>query len=243
MNTIRRALLVVVIFAIDSASLAFADEAKEVREQILPGPNGVIVKIRMQGPYDAETPLQIVCFFKHKESGDKTLGAAVELDKKLGGAISSLRNRGEFVGDELETILLTSPKDSIKPRLLLLIGLGDEESLSLQRMERVGRTALREASRLGIRQAAFAPLIRDQGNAKLPAGDVGQAVLRGVLLAYQTEMALQKEGLSNEYNLEQWVVEAGPTFFDETVAGVQRAIQEANSSLSKRSDRPFSKRN
>src|SRR5690349_11512939 len=141
MYTICRTLLVAVMFVFGSASLTCADETKEVREQALPGPNGVTVKVRMQGPYDAETPLQIVCYFKHKEAGDKTLGAAVELDKRLGGAISSLRNRGEFAGDELETFLLASPKNSIKSQLLLLIGLGDEESLSLERMERVGRTA------------------------------------------------------------------------------------------------------
>src|SRR5207249_3835627 len=137
-----------------------------------------------------------VCYFKHKKSGDKTLGAAVELDKKLGGVIASLRNRGEFVGDELETLVLAPPKDTIKPKLLLLVGLGDENSLSLERMERIGRTALRAAAKLGVKRAAFAPLIRDQGNSKLDAGDVEQAVTKGLLLAYDTEKRLQKEGLA-----------------------------------------------
>src|SRR5262249_48840096 len=111
---------------------ATAEEAKEVS---LDAPNKLAVKVRAQAPYDAEVPLQVVCYFKHKESGDKTLGAAVELDKKLGGVIASLRSRGEFAGDELETLLLTPSKDTIKPKLLLLIGLGDEASLSLDRLE------------------------------------------------------------------------------------------------------------
>src|SRR4051812_11907991 len=75
-----------------------ADGAKEVA---LDAPNQVAVKVRMLAPYDAETPLQVVCYFKHKEAGDRTLGAAAELDEKLGGVIASLRNRGEFAGDGL----------------------------------------------------------------------------------------------------------------------------------------------
>jgi len=62
-------------------------------------------------------------------------GAPVELDKKLGGVIASLRERGEFVGDELETLLIIPPKDSIKAKALLLVGLGAEENLSLRVLE------------------------------------------------------------------------------------------------------------
>jgi hypothetical protein len=96
--------------------------------------------------------------------GCKTTHGAVELDKRLGGVIPSLRNRKEFAGDHLETLLLTPSKGAIKPKALLLIGSGDEEALSLEWMERVGRAALREPTRLGVERVAFAPLTRDQGN-------------------------------------------------------------------------------
>src|SRR4051812_31329916 len=124
--------------------LALADDRQAVKETSLGGPGGLKLTVRMQGPYDADVPLQVVCYFKHKAAGDTTLGAAVELDAKLGGVITSLRNRGEFVGDELETFLLSPPEGTIKPKLLLLVGLGDEASLSLDTMERVGRVAVRE---------------------------------------------------------------------------------------------------
>src|SRR6516225_264433 len=131
-------------------------------------------------------------------------GAPVELDKRLGGVIGSLRERGEFVGDQLETLLIIPPKDAIKARALLLVGLGDEDALSLKLMEGVGRVAVREASRLGIGRVAFAPLIRDQGNSKLGTGDVGTAVVRGMLLAYDTEKRLQQERLGKPFVLEEW---------------------------------------
>jgi hypothetical protein len=50
--------------------------------------------------------------------------------KDLHRVISSLRNRGEFGGDALETLLIVPPAGTIKPKLLLLIGIGDESSLS-----------------------------------------------------------------------------------------------------------------
>jgi hypothetical protein len=216
-------------------------EKKEVKEKSLDAPNKLTIKVRMEGPYDADTPLQIVCYFKHKKEGDKTLGAAVELDKRLKGVIASLRDRGEFAGDELETMLLKPPRGTIKPKLLLLIGLGDEDSLSLDRMERVGKVAVREASRLGVKQAAFAPLIRDQGNTRFDTGEVGRAVTKGMLLAYDTEIRLQKEEIGKEFALETWVVEAGPDYFDATVSGIQKAIGQAKDASAGRSSHPYQK--
>jgi hypothetical protein len=230
---------VVLLLAGLVASARPEGEKKDVKEKSFDAPHGLTIKVRMEGPYDADTPLQVVCYFKHKKSGDKTLGAAVELDKKIGGIIASLRNRGEFVGDELETLLVTPPKGTIKPRLLLLVGLGDGDSLSLERMERVGKVALREAAKLGVKRAAFAPLLRDQGNSKLGTGDVEQAVTRGVLLAYDTDKRLQKEGLANAFTLGEWVVEAGPDYFDDTVKGVQKGIEEARAAVAKRPSGPY----
>ena len=201
--------------------------ADNVKETALDGPNYVKIKIRMEGPITAETPLQIVCLFKHKESGDKMLATAVDLDKDLHGAISSLRNRGEFVGDALETLLIVPPAGTIKPKLLLLIGIGDESSLSLERMEAVGRVAVREAARLGVSKIAFAPLIRDQGNSQFGTGDIGRYVIRGLLSAYDTDQRMQKVGLAKPYTLEEWSEEAGPAFFDDTVEGAKKAISES----------------
>lgn len=185
-------------------------------------------------------PLQIDCYFKYTPDGVKRMtGAPVELDKKLGGVIASLRERGEFVGDELETLCITPPKDSIKAKALLLVGLGNEESLSLKVMERVGRVSLREAAKLGVKRVAFAPLIRDQGSTKLPAGEVEIAVVQTMLLAYDTEKRLQKEGLTKPFTLEEWIVEAGPQYFDETVTAAQKAVQQTKTALKDRTAEPY----
>jgi hypothetical protein len=219
-----------------------AETPDKVKAKALDAPNKVKVNVRMEGPYTAQVPLQVVCYFKYTPEGAKRMsGAPVELDKRLGGVIGSLRERGEFRGDQLETILITPTRDSIKAQALLLVGLGEEDALSLQLMEAVGRVALREAARLGVSRVAFAPLIRDQGNKKLGTGDVETAVVRGMLLAYDTDKRLQKEGLSRDFTLEQWNVEAGPTYFDETVEGVGKAIQQAKQAIKERRTEPYSK--
>src|ERR1700722_1309599 len=225
MRLTRIVSLLALILLAGLAARARSDDAKkEVKEKALDAPHKVQVKVRMEGPYTADVPLQVVCYFKYTPEGVKRMrGAPVELDKHLGGVIASLRARGEFVGDQLETILITPPKDSIKAKALLLVGLGDEDALSLKLMEAVGRVSLREAARLGVSQVAFAPVLRDQGNSKFGTGDVATAVVRGMLLAYDTEKRLQKEGLGKLFSLEEWWVEAGPAFFDETVAGVKKA--------------------
>src|SRR5258705_11971066 len=60
---------------------------------------------------------------------------------------------------------------------------------------------------LGMRptRRLHAPIqpIRDQGNSKLGTGDVEAAVVRGMLLAYDTDKRLQQEGLSKAFSLKQ----------------------------------------
>jgi leucyl aminopeptidase len=241
MKLTRCALPVAFVLLAGLAGLARSGgDESYVREKSFEAPNGVAVKVRMEGPYTADVPLQVVCYFKYTPEGAKKMtGAPVQLDKNLLGVITALRERGEFVGDEGETLLLTPPKGAIKAKALLLVGLGDEDALSLKVMERAGRVSLREAARLGVSRLAYAPLLRDQGNSNLATGDVATAVVRGMLLAYDTEKRLQKEGLTKEFTLEQWNVEAGERYFDDTVAGVQKGIEEAKAAAAKRSSNPY----
>jgi hypothetical protein len=218
-----------------------SDEPRqEVKETVVAAPNRVTLKVRMEGPYTADVLLQVVSYFKYTKDGAKRMsGAPVELDKHLGGVIAALRERGEFVGDELETILIIPPEGSIKAKALLLVGLGDEAKISLETMQRVGKVALREAGRLGATRVAFAPLIRDQGNTAIPTGEVERAVVRGMLLAYDTERRLQSESFAKRNTLEEWWVEAGPAFYDETVAGVKKASAEAADLIAARGSKPY----
>jgi len=125
------------------ASIATAASAAPKEHVFETKPLGMTVSIKMIGPYGEPADLQIICLFRHKASGGTYQGAAKETDEHLSGILSSLRNRGDFVGELGETILFTPPKGSIPAKRFMVIGLGDESGLSLESLRLVGRIAAR----------------------------------------------------------------------------------------------------
>src|SRR5262249_27333965 len=144
----------------------------KITEKSFNAVNDLKITVRMVGPVTAKTDLQIVCAFRHNPAGDKYIEAFQDFDDKLRGLLSSLRNRGDFIGEMGETILFNTWSGSITPKRVLVIGLGPEKDLSLDTLRLVGRVALREAVRLRAKDVAFAPVIRDQGNSVLDVGEV-----------------------------------------------------------------------
>ena len=109
-----------------AVATATAAESAAPKENVFETkPLGIRLSVKMVGPYMEPADLQLICLFKHKTSGDTYQGAATETDKHLGGLLSALRNRGEFVGESGETLLFTPPKDSIPAKQFMVIGLGD----------------------------------------------------------------------------------------------------------------------
>lgn len=202
-------------------------------------PLGIQLSIKMVGPYGEPADLQIICLFKHKEAGDTYQGAAKETDEKLGGILSSLRTRGEFVGETGETFLFTPLKGSIPAKRFLVIGLGEEKDLSLDTLRIVGRIAAREAVRLKAKHVAWAPVIRDEGNTSIDVGGGDRAFVEQMLSAYDTEKRLQEQGLAPKFSIESLVIEAGPTFFDGAVKQVGQGIDSITVELQKRDTTPF----
>ena len=82
-------------------------------------------------------------------------------------------------------------------------------------------------------------LIRDQGNATIAAGEIAHAVVRGVALARDTENRLAQEGLGKGQALTEWVMEAGPKYYDETVDGVRRSAAAAGDMIAARPKAPY----
>jgi hypothetical protein len=197
-------------------------------------PLGIKISVKMVGPYMEAADLQIICLFKHRPTGDTYLGAAKDTDAHLGGLLSALRNRGEFVGELGETILFTPPKGSIPARRFMVIGLGDEKALSLDVLRLAGRIASREAVRLKAAHVAWAPVIRDQGNSVIDVGEGDRAFAEELLSAYHTEKRLQAQGLAPEFSIESLVIEAGPSYFDDAVKQVGEGIASVTAELARR---------
>jgi hypothetical protein len=203
-------------------------------------PLGITISIKMDGPYMEAADLQVICLFKHKVSGDVYNGAAKETNAHLNGILSALRNRGEFVGELGETFLFTPPEGSIPAKRFMVIGLGDESSLSLHSLEVVGRIAAREAVRLNATHLAWAPVIRDEGNTTIEVGAGDRTFVEQMLSAYDTEKRLQAQGLAPNFAISTLVIEAGPTYFDSAVKEVGEGIQGEMELLSKRDATSYS---
>jgi len=202
-------------------------------------PFGIKVSIKMIGPYTQPADLQIICLFKHKSSGDTYQGAAKETDTHLGGILSELRNRGEFVGELGETFLFAPPSGTIPAKRFMVIGLGDEKDLSLNSLKVVGRIAAREAVRLKASHVAWAPVVRDEGNTAIDVGQGDRAFVGELLSAYDTEKRLQDQGLADKFSIEDVVIEAGPTFFDGAVKEVGEGIDSTLLEIGRRSGTPY----
>jgi len=216
-------------------SASAADSTITPKENVFAAkPLGITLSIKMDGPYQEPSDLQIICLLKHKDAGDTYQGAAKETDEKLGGILSSLRNRGEFVGETGETFLFTPPKGSIPAKQFLVIGLGEEKDLSLDTLRIVGRIAAREAVRLKAKHVAWAPVIRDEGNTAIDVGQGDRAFAEEMLAAYDTEKRLQAQGLAPIFSIESFVIEAGPSFFDGAVKQVGQGIDSVTAELQKR---------
>lgn len=196
--------------------------------------NNLKITVKEVAPYNQDTDLQTLCFFKHKSTGDTVLSAVADLDKKLGGTLSTLRNSGQFVGEERETLIFTPPPNRIKPKTMMMMGLGDEKNLSLNTMSRIGTATLREAVKMKATRVSYASALRDQGNSTLDTGDVAAAVVGNVILAYDTEKRLQAQGLAQPFTVKEWVMEAGADYYADTVTKVQREIAQANAEVAAR---------
>ena len=217
-----------------------ADGNSAPAEKTFNAPHGLKISIKVIGPYTEPADLQIICLFKHKPGGDTYQGAAKDTDEHLHGILSALRNRGEFVGELGETFLFTPPSGSIPAKRFMVIGLGEEKDLSLDSLRVVGRIAAREAVRLNAKHVAWAPVIRDEGNTAIDVGEGDRAFVEQMLTAYDTEKRLQAQGLAPDFSIEDLVIEAGPTFFEDAAKRVGEGIESMAAKLAQGNAAPYS---
>jgi hypothetical protein len=183
---------------------------------------GLDIVVRAEGPATREAPLQAACFFEHQAEGDKLSGGTEAFNEKMGGLIKTLRDNGDFKGNELETLLITPPPGTVPAKKILLIGLGDARTFTPERMQKVGKIAIREAFKLGVDKFSFSPNVTDAG-VKSTVRDFDQKVIEGVLEAYKTQKQLSKKGLVPDVALTEFTLEAGQA----NVVGAAEAVKAA----------------
>src|SRR5207248_1612093 len=98
------------------------------------------------------------------------------------------------------------------------------------------------AVRLKAVHVSFAPTLRDQGSSRIDVGEGDGAVVEQVVLSYDTEKRLQEQGLAPKTgDMAEFVVEAGPKYFDGAVQHVGEAVERAGSAIKQRDGTSFVK--
>ena len=218
------------------ASLALTDAPAE---KSVAAPHAQTISVKMIGPVTQTTDLQVICILKHDPAGDKYIEAMDDFNQKLHGLLSSLRDRGEFTGELGETLMFTPPTNTITPTRVLLVGIGDESGITLDKLKLVGGIAAREAIRVEASHVSFVPALRDQGSVRIDVGDGDAAFVTGWILAYDTEKKLQDQHLTPSIEVSSLTIQAGPTFFDKAFAKVSGAVASTAEMARQRSGLPY----
>ena len=196
-----------------------AAQAKPTEFQVSNAP--IPTRVLVQGPAETDTELQIICLFE--STPENTLhGSLVEINEKLKGLLDKIRKQELFRGELGETILIAPPAGSLAAKKLLIIGLGDSQNFTPQRMEFVGSIVYRESNRLGIAHPFFAPTILDGGVTKFKTGQVAERFYAGFLRAARTEKMLKDAGASPGQVLQDLTFLAGPTHAADTQHALER---------------------
>jgi Cytosol aminopeptidase family, N-terminal domain len=190
----------------------------------IPARNSAIpAQVLVQSPAESATELQIICLFQ--SAPENTLhGSLVEINQKLQGLLEQIRNPALFRGDLGESLLITPSTGGLPAKNLLLIGLGDSETFSPQRMELVGTIAYRESERLNIRHPYFAPTILDGGVARYKTREVAQEFMTGFIRAARTEKILVGVGASAIEVVQDLTFLAGSAHAADTKQGIEAAL-------------------
>ena len=191
-------------------------------------PNAPIpIRVLVQGPAETDTDLQIICLF---ESAPQNTfhGSLIETNQKLKGLLDKIRSSTVFRGELGETLLIIPPSGGLTARKLLIIGLGDSETFTPQRLELVGSIVYNEANRLGVAHPFFAPTLLDGGVTRYGTGEVSESLVTGFLRAARAEKILEAAGASKGQLIQDLTFLAGPSHATDTKQGIERAFAAAS---------------
>jgi hypothetical protein len=191
--------------------------------QTTPAAPSFSVTVLAQSPADTKTELQIFCLFRSSPE-NQLHGSLIEIDEKLHGLLTQVRQPGLFGGELGETMLLTPPSGSLAAKKVLIIGLGDSSTFTPERMYLAGKIAFREASRLGIAHPFFAPTVLDGGVSGFPTGAVAYQVVRGLRDALATETILRRASATAIPAVVDVTFLAGAAHVMDTQKGIDQAF-------------------
>jgi leucyl aminopeptidase len=159
--------------------------------------------------------LILVVTRKTGEAGLKLSQHAATVNELLGGLITERNAEGEFKGISGELLTL-HPMGKLAAKRVIVLGLGKEEAISVQSLQRASATAIRHAQRTGAHQIALT-LWSDEYIDNVQAA---QALVEGVLLGHYTFRKYQSVQHDQEITQMRILTTGADT------AKIERAIQK-----------------
>ncbi|MEO8524189.1 MAG: M17 family peptidase N-terminal domain-containing protein [Caldimonas sp.] len=188
--------------------------------------NGVTFEAVAWAPHEAEVDLSFACMFEHEANGAQLGGGLLSLDQSLDRLLTRSRAAGTFKARALETLPIRFPPSAVRARSLMVIGLGDPDTLCEKRVEAASSLALSQALRWEARTVAFAPNLLDAGLAIKPDLYVSRAMLQGVLAAIDVERALLATRSSAPLSVTTWSFDTGPSRLAGAVLEFRAAFEQ-----------------
>jgi Cytosol aminopeptidase family, N-terminal domain len=183
----------------------------------------IAIRILIESPADTQTDLQVICLFR-SDPANGLEGSLAEANQKLNGLLDAIRKPSLFRGELGETLLIVPPVGTLSARKLLIIGLGDSQTYTPDRMELVGAIFYREVNRLGVGHPFFAATVLDGGVTGFSTGDTAEQFVNGLLRAMRTERTLKDAGAASRNAFRELTFLAGPTHAKDTQAGIEKAL-------------------
>jgi leucyl aminopeptidase len=106
-------------------------------------------------------------------------GVMAQIDQALDGAISALLQEGEFTGKSKQQAVLHT-QGRLKSKKVVLVGLGQPEALTLERLRQAAGSAAHFAS--DLRVSSLATTLEGTERAQLALIEAAQAVTEGIVL-------------------------------------------------------------
>jgi leucyl aminopeptidase len=129
---------------------------------------------------EVETPLLVL---PHFEGERAPVGAAAEVDSRLGGAIARVLERGDFKGKRDEALVLYPRDGEVAAERVLLVGLGKRDDYTMERLRRAVGTAVRQAERLGAPAVALSLAFQEGVRGDPGFRSAGRAAAEAAVLA------------------------------------------------------------
>ncbi|VWC71043.1 peptidase M17 [Burkholderia lata] len=175
----------------------------------------------------AQVDLSCGCMFTREAAGEGPTGGLRHLDLVLSGALTGLRREGHFPAAPMETLLISRPPAGIEAARVLLVGLGDPASWTIEVTAEAAATAARTAMQQGLQSVAFAPSILDGGLTTAATDGMPQAMVTAVLAAIDAQYRIAELGLAALPSLRHWVFDVGASRFDGAVEHFGNALATA----------------